>query len=94
MSIKRKPKRKPRTPAVVVVQIRSLLATGMKPRDVAAKLGCDVQVVYNVRQNYKGRDRTQWTKEQQAVLQQKLWLVPAPKLSWAQRFKVLFTGVV
>lgn len=31
---------------------------------------------------------------QQAVLQQKVWLVPKPKLSWAQRFKVLFTGVV
>ena len=70
-------------------------------------VGCAVQTVYNTnsRDNKAQRQKTvkalkqkaalaDWVEEQQAVLQQKVWLVPKPKLSWAQRFKVLFTGVV
>lgn len=104
-----KPKRKykKRAPKTQTNRIRTLRALGHRPSEIAAMVGCAVQTVYNTntRDNKAQRQKdvkalkqkaalADWVEEQQAVLQQKVWLVPKPKLSWAHRFKVLFTGVV
>lgn len=84
-------------------KVKELLAENLKPKVIAKKAGCTVQYVYTIRSRmrpirfelpFQLVDKPEPISAQQSVLQQKLWLVPAPKLSWAQRFKVLFTGVV
>lgn len=83
-------------------RIRTLRKEGFKPKQIAAMVGCDIQEIYNL--NYLDKKKTAQTTKQKAVIEQHvenlkeaqkvLFAGPEPKLSFMQRVRVLFTGVV
>ena len=78
-------------------KVREMLAENLKPKVIAKKAGCTVQYVYTIRSRMRPirfEVPFQLVDKPEPIHQQQVWLVPTPKLSWAQRFKVLFTGVV
>lgn len=103
---KPKAKKRPLLNNSRAARIRTLIAMGHKPREVAALLGCDVQHVYNESSKLRKAKKFQELKamEQKAALEKHvedhqpnaiIYLPqPEPKLSWSERFRILFTGVV
>lgn len=51
------PRGRKRDPSSKSGKARELLATGMKPADVAAKLGCAPALIYNVRARMRGAEK-------------------------------------
>ena len=85
-------------------RIRTLTEMGHKPKEIAALIGCDAQYVYVVQ--YEMRKKQLAVAEQthaqhmdnlreaQEVLSQPPVVTAVPKLTIAQRLRVLFTGRV
>ena len=99
---KAKTKRKAKPPTLAA-RIRVLREQGYKASQIAAMIGCDVQHVYN--QNYHDKKQQELKSlKQKAALekhvedlkqtQSVVFAGPEPKLSWSERFRILFTGVV
>lgn len=107
-TIKAKPKAKAKAkrkakPPTLAARIRVLREQGFKAGQIAAMIGCDVQCVYN--QNYhdkkqqelksfKQKDALEKHVEDLKQAQSVVFTGPEPKLSWSERFRILFTGVV
>lgn len=91
-------KRRPLLATTQAARIRTLTELGHPPREIAAMLGCNVQTVYNVQ--YKMRQSGYVKKSVKPPMKPELQNVkvqyagPEPKLSFMQRLRVLFTGVV
>lgn len=102
----RKTKKRPLLNNSRAARIRTLIAMGHKPREIAALLGCDAQHVYNegtklrkakklaevksLKQKTALEEHVENLKQAQSVV----FAGPEPKLSWSERFRILFTGVV
>lgn len=96
-------KRRPLLATTQAARIRILRKQGYKASQIAAIIGCDVQHVYN--QNYHDKKQQELKSlKQKAALekhvedlkqtQSVVFAGPEPKLSWSERFRILFTGVV
>ena len=103
---KRKTKRKAKPPTLAA-RIRVLREQGYKGTQIAAMIGCDVQHVYNQNYHDKKQQELKSLKQKaalekhaenlkiaQSVMQGVVFAGPEPKLSFMQRLRVLFTGVV
>ena len=80
----------------IASRIRTLRDQGMTPKQIAAIIGCDIQLVYNT--NHKDKVNSELAELKKikgtAKAQTITYVGPEPKLSFKQRLRVLFTGVV
>ena len=80
----------------IASRIRTLRDQGMTPRQISAIIGCNIQLVYNI--NHKDKinsERAELKKIKETAKAQTItYAGPEPKLSFMQRLRVLFTGVV
>lgn len=99
---KAKAKRKTKPPTLAS-RIRILREQGYKASQIAAMIGCDVQHVYNQNYHDKKQQELKSIKQKNALekhvedlkqAQSVVFAGPEPKLSFKQRLRVLFTGVV
>lgn len=99
---KAKAKRKTKPPTLAS-RIRILREQGFKAGQIAAMIGCDVQHVYNQNYHDKKQQELKSIKQKNALekhvedlrqAQSVVFAGPEPKLSWSERFRILFTGVV
>lgn len=76
-------------------KVKELLAENLKPKVIAKKAGCTVQYVYTVRSRMRPiRFEVPFQLVDKVPGGITYPNPPKEKLSWAQRFKVFFTGVV
>ena len=76
-------------------KVREMLAENLKPKVIAKKAGCTVQYVYTVRSSMRPiKFEAPFQLVDKVPGNITYSNPPKEKLSWAQRFKVLFTGVV
>ena len=84
----------------IASRVRTLRDQGMTPRQISAIIGCNIQLVYNI--NHKDKinsERAELKKIKETARvepapQSITYVEPEPKLSFMQRLRVLFTGVV
>jgi histone acetyltransferase (RNA polymerase elongator complex component) len=103
---KRKYKKRALPATTMSARIRTLTELGHKPKEIVALLGCEAQQVYNVQ--YKDRQdklikqvkravaeqqqHVENLREAKELLSQPPVVTAVPKLTIAQRLRVLFTG--